>query len=395
MTDLRSTLERGVGDATPPPDGFERMLRRGERKRRTRRITAGAVAFAVFAIAIWVVTSGEIATRGGGSRPASSGVTGPEVTGPAVTAPASGDWVDPPVATAPWVTSDSKPETDVLLDVDTGSTTPVPASILTLVDALNDGPGEPVTYAASPDGSMLAFSGRGIEGNVQIFVANLDGTDVRQVTHGPTGAYAPAWSPEGGSIAYVSDERDGIGSLSVLDVATGASTLLRDDGASGPSFTPDGASILYTGSGPSYPLELRTVPVVGGPSTPLFDHEAAIKDSGNGAISPDGSLVTFLSSDGAPTGEALHCGPCRYLASVDGSNRQVISGWMAVETGTWSPDGTRIVAMEVLGELASEGLGSATTEVIVVVDVETEQPTIVSYGRYAIWVDDHTILVRA
>lgn len=58
MSELRSTLHRGVGGATPPPDGLERMLRRGERKRRNQRITAGVVGLAVFVAAVWFVTTG-------------------------------------------------------------------------------------------------------------------------------------------------------------------------------------------------------------------------------------------------------------------------------------------------------------------------------------------------
>jgi hypothetical protein len=57
MSDLRAILERGVGGATPPPDGFERMLRRRDRKRRNQRIAAGVVGIAVFVAAVWIVTS--------------------------------------------------------------------------------------------------------------------------------------------------------------------------------------------------------------------------------------------------------------------------------------------------------------------------------------------------
>ena len=57
MSDLRAILERGVGGATPPPDGFERMLRRRDRKRRNQRIAAGVVGIAVFVGAVWIVTS--------------------------------------------------------------------------------------------------------------------------------------------------------------------------------------------------------------------------------------------------------------------------------------------------------------------------------------------------
>jgi hypothetical protein len=79
---------------------------------------------------------------------------------------------------------------------------------------------------------------------------------------------------------------------------------------------------------------------------------------------------------------------------------------MANPAGTWSPDGSRLVSMEIRGGFDTEGpgfeleqpelkgLGGFYTKVIVVVDVATEEPTIVAYGRSAIWVDDHTILVE-
>ena len=395
MADLRSTLERGVGGATPPPDAFERMLRRGDRKRRNQRITAGVVGFAVFVAAIWVVTSVRFATGDGRQQPAAPGATAP-VTPLPTTRP----WVAPAATVAPWVTPPATSGVDFLIDVNTGETTPLSEAII--------GPGRDLTgqagridgrYAASPDASRLAFIGQGEQGTPQIFIANLDGSDVRQVTNQPTSAIMPAWSPDGGSIAYIGNSHADGGNLFVLDIATGASSQIGDEVGFGPSFTPDGSSLLYTASAPNYPLELRTVPIAGGQSAPLFGADANIVDSGDGSISPDGSLVTFLSSDDPLTGETAHCGPCRFMANIDGTNRQVIGGWMTNEAGTWSPDGSRIVAMDILGEFDMERpemklLGDTDTEVIVVVDVATEKATIVAYGGSAIWVDDHTLLVE-
>ena len=78
MTDVRTMLERGVGGATPPPDGFERMLRRRDRKRRNQRITAGVVGIAVFVAAVWVVTTAGPFDR---SQPSATGSTGSERVG--------------------------------------------------------------------------------------------------------------------------------------------------------------------------------------------------------------------------------------------------------------------------------------------------------------------------
>jgi hypothetical protein len=78
MSDVRTMLKRGVGGATPPPDGFERMLRRRDRKRRNQRITAGVVGIAVFVAAIWIIATGgpfdRTLTPGGSPEP--SGPTG-------------------------------------------------------------------------------------------------------------------------------------------------------------------------------------------------------------------------------------------------------------------------------------------------------------------------------
>jgi hypothetical protein len=66
MADMRSILERGVGGSTPPPDGYERMLRRRDRKRRNQRIRAGIVGLTI-AIIGFVTTASVIRS---GSRPA-------------------------------------------------------------------------------------------------------------------------------------------------------------------------------------------------------------------------------------------------------------------------------------------------------------------------------------
>ena len=89
MSDVRTLLERGVGGATPPPDGLERMLRRRDRKHRNQRIAAGAVGIAVFVAAVWIVTTGGLFDRaltpGGGGT-----ATGPTVTEPTIAPEAAG-----------------------------------------------------------------------------------------------------------------------------------------------------------------------------------------------------------------------------------------------------------------------------------------------------------------
>ena len=267
-------------------------------------------------------------------------------------------------------------EVDHLLDLDTGTLTPLPENI--------DGR----QYAASPDGSRLAYVAPGEDGISQIFVADLDGSGVRQVTYDPVGADWPAWSPDGTMIAYAGS---GIGIyryLFVLDVATGVSTQI-DDGAielrflfgGGPQFTPDGSSLVYTGGGGSLP-EVRTFPVAGGKSTLLsgFSWSRNLHDAGNVSLSPDGSLVTMMGSEiGGP-------GAIRFVANADGTGLRSLPGSFSDPAGTWSPDGSRVVGIRF-------GLNGDGSRSIIVIDIATGDASPVAQGNGAIWVDDHTLLI--
>jgi dipeptidyl aminopeptidase/acylaminoacyl peptidase len=73
--------------------------------------------------------------------------------------------------------------------------TPLPEPIVGAED-------EPSQYAVSPEGSRLAYVAPDDDGTSQIFVADLDGSRVRQMTDDPIGADWPTWSPNGATIAY-------------------------------------------------------------------------------------------------------------------------------------------------------------------------------------------------
>jgi len=232
----------------------------------------------------------------------------------------------------------------------------------------------PSGYAVSPDGSLLAYVRDGDEGTNQIFIAGIDGTEVRQMTHDPMGAFGPAWSPDGTTIAYTGSATEGGSTnLFVVDVASGEPTQLTEDGlVEGPSFTPDGSSVVYTHA--IVPPVLKTVPVTGGRSTLLFPLGADLAGAENGSLSPDGSLVTFLEQG------PVNVGGNRWVANADGTERRLLPACLIDSpSGTWSPDGSRIVC-------------SAATDVRVV-DIATGDVTRVEAVGGAIWLDDHTLLV--
>jgi Tol biopolymer transport system component len=386
MPDVKEVYQMVTQQTPPKPDALERQRKRQMRHTLNQRLGAFAVVVAIAGLAFLAVR----ATAGDGGRPAATS-TG---TQPSVTVPSTGP------STAPGV-----PKVDYVLDLNTGVMTPLPDAIIRSLGKRDD-TGQ---YAVSPDGSELAYVGTGDEGTPEIFIAGIDGTGVRQVTGGPAIEWlaSPAWSPDGMRIAYAADLTQQVPpttagrNLFILDVATGRSTQITDGTSnlgSGIQFTPDGSSILYTGGTDQVP-QLLTVPVAGGKSTLLFPLPAYLEDSGNGSLSPDGSLVTFQGSgwtfDGktTPPGTVGHCGPCRWVARADGTDRRIIPGYQSNPAGTWSPDGSRIVDLACRGIIENEENCSAPSR-ITVVDIATGKATQVALGNGAIWLDDHTLLVE-
>jgi hypothetical protein len=79
MPSISELLERESTTVDLEPGDFERLVRRRDRRRRNRRISAGVVGIAVFVAAIWIVTSGGVFDRS-----ETSVVPGGDVTGPTV-----------------------------------------------------------------------------------------------------------------------------------------------------------------------------------------------------------------------------------------------------------------------------------------------------------------------
>jgi Tol biopolymer transport system component len=327
-----------------------------------------AIGLAAVASSIFGALGGQNATTPAGQTP--------------TVAPGTSSEAQPRVAVADSALADNAREVDYVIDLNTGAMTPLPKAIIrSLGQTYESG-----QYAASPDGSLLAYVGTGNEGSLQIFIAGIDGSGIRQMTHDPTGAASPAWSPDGRTIAYTGYGSGDVRNFFVLDVATGETRQVTDGTRDvwEPQFTPDGSSLIYTGrtnQGPS----LVTVPVAGGKSTLLIRPSEGLTHVGNGSLSPDGSLVTFLGGEWPKEGPG-HCGPCRFVANADGTERRVIPGGMSNPAGTWSPDGSRIVANDVTDALPDA--------FIVIVDIATGNASRVAAGSAAIWLDRHTLLVE-
>ncbi|MCK9447563.1 MAG: S9 family peptidase [Bacteroidales bacterium] len=105
--------------------------------------------------------------------------------------------------------------------------------------------------AVSPDGKQLLFTITyyGIEenkGNSELYLMNIDGTDLKQLTHTNVSEFNPRWRPDGKAIAFISSES---GSPQMWEMNTrGSGRVMITDvegGISGFDYSPDQKKLLY------------------------------------------------------------------------------------------------------------------------------------------------------
>jgi eukaryotic-like serine/threonine-protein kinase len=109
----------------------------------------------------------------------------------------------------------------------------------------------------SPDGARLVFispclhrvdSPRESYTDTSLFMINADGTGLKQLTNAPGADFEPAWSPDGKRIAFTSI-RDGNKQIYLFDVASGSVIRLTQPDVnienSQPAWSPDGRQIAY------------------------------------------------------------------------------------------------------------------------------------------------------
>src|SRR5690349_1857659 len=124
------------------------------------------------------------------------------------------------------------------------------ALLLVMAQTGSAGVALPVTYSQnydptlSPDGKRMIFIKR-LEGREQLFMADVDGRNERQITHDATDKEDPAWSPDGREVAFV--VLGPKNRLHVMRIDGSAERVLTPSTQSPihPAWTPDGRSILY------------------------------------------------------------------------------------------------------------------------------------------------------
>ncbi|MGE5833997.1 MAG: Ig-like domain-containing protein, partial [Acidobacteriota bacterium] len=185
----------------------------------------------------------------------------------------------------------------------------------------------------SPDGRRIAF--RDVTNDV--YIMNADASGITPLATGPQFDGSPDWSPDGTRIAFVRTIPTPVGDQGRIFVINVDGTGLRqvspepDDpsafvGDGWPSWAPDGMRLVFARNG-----ELFTVNADGSGLTPVPTPHGAMSPT----WSPDGSRIAYHSLGFA--GEL-------FVTKPDGSNSvQLTDGPEAETSPGWSPDSRRIV----------------------------------------------------
>ncbi len=179
--------------------------------------------------------------------------------------------------------------------------------------------------------SEIVFSG-GATGRKEIYVADYDGANLRQVTEHNSISIMPEMSPDGNRIAYLS-YKDRYGYLYVFDRRTGQSRLFsREVGLNAaPAWSPDGERIAHVLSKDGN-TEIYVRGADGGNLTRLTNNRFGDTSP---VFSPDGSRIAFVSD---------RLGGAQVFAmNADGSGQERLSkqGGSSYDPA-WSPDGRYI-----------------------------------------------------
>jgi Tol biopolymer transport system component len=208
--------------------------------------------------------------------------------------------------------------------------------------------------AWSPDGGLIAFASSRAGAGDDLWVMRADGSDKRRITFGPSDQSSPTWSPDGRWIAY-SDDRgttDDLPLAALFKIRATARhgrpirltrpapewpTGLIDTEA---AWSPLGGTILFTREFPCVPCdegnsELWQVTAAGGGEAPVLGI-----DTWAGAWAPRGRAYAWTSDydADAPFGTPIDI----YVHDADGTTRRLAPLPPDAEQPAWAPSGARI-----------------------------------------------------
>jgi TolB protein len=218
-------------------------------------------------------------------------------------------------------------------------------------------------------------------GAKEIYIADYDGANVRQLTSDRAISVSPAISPDASKVAYTGYQ-SGYADIYLIDLASGArNRILKFPGTnSGASFSPDGTRLACTLSRDGNP-ELYIASANGSGARRLTTTRGV---ESSPSWSPDGSEIIYSSDERG--------GPQLYRISAGGGiGRLVPTGYGYCTEPSWSPDGKKIAFTARQGgfSISVLDLSSGATRIL----AQGQDPSWGANSRHVIYSDGSSILL--
>jgi TolB protein len=218
-------------------------------------------------------------------------------------------------------------------------------------------------------------------GRKEIYTADYDGANVRQLTKDGSISVAPALAPDGSKLAYTGYQ-SGYADIYLIDLASGSrNRIVKFPGTnSGAAFSPDAARIACTLSKDGNP-ELYVIGTSGGGARRLTRTRGV---ESSPTWSPDGSQIIYSSDERG--------GPQLFRIGAGGGSGQLIStGYNYCTEPSWSPDGRKVAFTARTGgfSIAVKDLQSGATNLV----TSGEDPAWGADSRHLIFSSGSTIVL--
>jgi tricorn protease len=199
-------------------------------------------------------------------------------------------------------------------------------------------------YDVAPDGKRVVISTHG-----EIFTAPTDEGELRQLTDRASRDLNPQYSPDGKSIAFVSDQ-DGQEEIYVIDAeGAGAVKKVTDQDALKTSFlwSPDSKSIAYSTSD----HKILTIGVDGKNLKELASSRYG--QISNPVWSPDGKLIAYSKTDASRSSDVY------LIPSQGGEEKKITFDSLNESNPRFSADGTKVYFVRREGETGGDARPSS------------------------------------